>query len=41
VTVTVYKEFWEEVIAYFPLLLYGTHRKPENYMSERDTQTTM
>jgi hypothetical protein len=25
------KKFWEELIAYFPLIRHGPHRKPKNY----------
>jgi hypothetical protein len=32
-------ELWKEIIAYFPLIRHGPHRKRKNYGGYTDTQT--
>jgi hypothetical protein len=31
-TVLINKKFWEELIAYFPVIQHGPHRKPNNFL---------
>jgi hypothetical protein len=32
------KKFWEEIIAYFPLIRHGPHRKRNKYVEHTDSK---